>query len=89
MALSIFAVSALHLGQHTGREAWTTELVGHHASMPLAVAILLRDYRFALADIFLKRALTLTLVVVAVATAHVTIGLRWLGPVTNATPTSP
>ena len=80
MALSIFAVSALHLGQHTGREAWTTELVGHHASMPLAVAILLRDYRFALADIFLKRALTLTLVVVAVATAHVTIGLRWLGP---------
>ncbi|MFI5078789.1 MAG: hypothetical protein ACHQRO_15680, partial [Vicinamibacteria bacterium] len=83
MALSIFAVSALHLGQHTGREAWTTELVGHHASMPLAVAILLRDYRFALADIFLKRALTLTLVVVAVATAHVTVGLRWLGPVTN------
>ena len=83
MALSIFAVSALHLGQHTGREAWTTELVGHHASMPLAVAILLRDYRFALADIFLKRALTLTLVVVAVATAHVTIGLRWLGPNTD------
>ena len=51
--------------------------------MPLAVAILLRDYRFALADIFLKRALTLTLVVVAVATAHVTIGLRWLGPDTR------
>ena len=51
--------------------------------MPLAVAILLRDYRFALADIFLKRALTLTLVVVAVATAHVTIGLRWLGPNTD------
>ena len=69
MAFPFFAVSALHLGQHTGREAWTTELVGHHASMPLAVAILLRDYRFALADIFLKRALTLTLVVVAVATA--------------------
>ena len=69
MALSIFAVSALHLGQHTGREAWTTELVGHHASMPLAVAILLRDYRFALADIFLKRALTLTLVVIADSSA--------------------
>jgi two-component system, LytTR family, sensor kinase len=80
LSLSVFAVSALHLGQHTGREAWTTELVGHHASMPLAVAILLRDYRFALADIFLKRALALTLVVVAVATAHVTIGLQWLGP---------
>jgi two-component system LytT family sensor kinase len=80
LSLSIFAVSALHLGHHTGREAWPTELVGHHASMPLAVAILLRDYRFALADIFLKRALTLTLVVVAVATVHVTLGLYWLGP---------
>ncbi len=79
LALSIFAVSALHLGHHTGREAWPTELVGHHASLALAVAILLRDYRFALADIFLKRALALTLVVVAVATAHATIGLQWLG----------
>ena len=79
LALSIFAVSALHLAEHTGRESWLTELVGHHASLPLAVAILLRDYRFALADIFLKRALTLTLVVVAIAVAHLTIGLRWLG----------
>ncbi len=78
LALSIFAVSALHLGHHTGRESWPTELVGHHASLPLAVAILLRDYRFALADIFLKRALALTLVVLAVAIVHVTIGLRWL-----------
>jgi two-component system, LytTR family, sensor kinase len=79
LALSIFAVSALHLGQHTGREAWPIELVGHHASLPLAVAILLRDYRFALADIFLKRAVALSLVVVAIAIAHATIGLRWLG----------
>jgi two-component system LytT family sensor kinase len=78
LPLSIFAVSALHLGQHTGRESWPTELVGHHASLPLAVAILLRDYRFALADIFLKRALALTLVIVAIATVHATIGLRWL-----------
>ena len=80
LSLSIFAVSALHLGHHTGREAWPTELVGHHASLPLAVAILLRDYRFALADIFLKRALALTLVVVAVATAHVTVGSALAGP---------
>ncbi|MEO5820436.1 MAG: histidine kinase [Vicinamibacteraceae bacterium] len=78
LALSVFAVSALHLGQHTGRESWPIELVGHHASMPLAVAILLRDYRFALADIFLKRALSLTLVVVVIATTHAAIGLRFL-----------
>jgi signal transduction histidine kinase len=67
-ALAVFAVSALHLGHHRGggSEAWYTELTGHHASLPLALAILYEDYRFAFADIFLKRALALlTLVAVA------------------------
>src|SRR6266511_3585621 len=59
-ALSIFAVSALHLSQlHRGDPSWTVELVGHHASLPLAFAILYQDFPFALADLFLKRALTL------------------------------
>lgn len=62
-ALSVFAVSALHLTHHTGNESWMVELVGHHASIPLAVAILYQDFRFALADIFLKRALSLVLLV--------------------------
>jgi signal transduction histidine kinase len=67
-ALAVFAVSALHLGHHQGgsAETWYTELTGHHASLPLALAILYEDYRFAFADIFLKRALALlTLVAVA------------------------
>ncbi|MGE4055633.1 MAG: sensor histidine kinase [Vicinamibacterales bacterium] len=66
-ALSIFAVSALHLGQfHQGTPSWPAELIGHHASLPLAFAILYQDFPFALADLFLKRALTLlTLVAVA------------------------
>jgi hypothetical protein len=34
-------------------------VLGHHASLPLAFAILYQDYRFALADVFLKRALAL------------------------------
>ncbi len=59
-ALSIFAVSALHLSQsERGDQSWPVELVGHHASLPLAVAILYQDFPFALADLFLKRALTL------------------------------
>jgi signal transduction histidine kinase len=59
-ALSIFAVSALHLSQlHQGDASWPVELLGHHASLPLAFAILYQDFPFALADIFLKRALTL------------------------------
>jgi len=51
------------------------ELVGHHASVPLAFAILYQDFPFALADLFLKRAITLLALVaapfVAVATLHV------------------
>src|SRR5262249_53968445 len=63
-ALATFAVSALHLSHlHRGDASWPIELLGHHASLPLALAILYQDYPFALADLFLKRALTfLTLV---------------------------
>jgi two-component system LytT family sensor kinase len=65
VALSVFAVSALHLSQHTGGEdSWFIELIGHHASLPLVIAMLYQDYRFALADIFLKRALALVVLVV-------------------------
>ena len=39
------------------------ELLGHHAAIPLAFAILYQDYRFALADLFLKQALTLLAIV--------------------------
>jgi two-component system LytT family sensor kinase len=72
-ALAIFAVSALHLSQlHKGEASWPVELLGHHASLPLAFAILYQDYPFALADLFLKRALsllaTVTLAFVGVAT---------------------
>jgi two-component system LytT family sensor kinase len=63
-ALSIFAVSSLHLSQfHQGDSSWPVELLGHHASLPLAFAILYQDFPFALADLFLKRALTLLTVV--------------------------
>jgi two-component system LytT family sensor kinase len=65
--LALFAVSALHLGQfHGASEAWWTELLGHHASIPLAFVILYQDYRFAFADLFLKRAFTLVALVTAV-----------------------
>jgi two-component system LytT family sensor kinase len=64
-ALAVFAVSALHLSHHheVGTDAWFTELIGHHASLPLVLAILYEDYRFAFADIFLKRALALLVLV--------------------------
>ena len=62
VALAAFAVSALHLSRAPGttdQDPWVVELIGHHASLPLVLAILYQDYRFAFADLFLKRALSL------------------------------
>jgi signal transduction histidine kinase len=79
VALSLFAVSALHLSHHVGGDyPWWVELAGHHASLPLVLAILYQDYRFALADIFLKRALALVLLVSLVFVAYVTVASRAL-----------
>jgi signal transduction histidine kinase len=60
-ALSVFALSALHLSGQQEEKSWLVELVAHQSSLPLALAILLQDYRFAFADLFLKRALSLLL----------------------------
>ncbi len=76
-ALATFAVSALHLSQlHRGEDSWPVELVGHHASLPLAFAILYQDYRFALADLFLKRALSLLAIVTVAFAAIASFGVR-------------
>jgi signal transduction histidine kinase len=62
VAMSVFAVSALHLSDHQlSEDPWWLQLAGHHASLPLALLILYQDFRFALGDIFLKRALSFIL----------------------------
>jgi signal transduction histidine kinase len=59
VAMAVFAVSALHLSNpEFGQDPWWLQLAGHHASLPLALLILYQDFRFAFADIFLKRALS-------------------------------
>src|SRR5207244_7954143 len=88
-ALSIFAVSALHLSQlHQGDASWPVELLGHHASLPLAFAILYQDYPFALADLFLKRALAL-LKIVAFAFAGIVAFSRQSAAFERFTQTDP
>lgn len=64
-ALSVFAVSALHLSGGAEETSWFVELVAHQSSLPIAFVILLQDFRFAFADLFLKRALSLVLVTAA------------------------
>ncbi|MBP6211393.1 MAG: histidine kinase [Pyrinomonadaceae bacterium] len=60
-ALLVFAVSALHLSGEREGSSWPVELVAHQASLPLALTILSQNYRFAFADLFLKRAISLIL----------------------------
>ncbi|HEX8367687.1 MAG TPA: histidine kinase [Pyrinomonadaceae bacterium] len=60
-ALLVFAVSALHLSGDAEENSWFIELVAHQSSLPLALVILYQDFRFAFADLFLKRALSLIL----------------------------
>lgn len=64
-ALAVFAVSALHLSGEAEEKSWLVELVAHQSSLPIAFVILLQDFRFAFADLFLKRALSLVLVTAA------------------------
>ncbi|MEP7271418.1 MAG: histidine kinase, partial [Acidobacteriota bacterium] len=78
VALAVFAVSALHLSQHQEGESWWIELIGHHASLPLALAILYQDYRFALADIFLKRAMVLVVLVALAFGLYVSVAAPML-----------
>ncbi len=81
LALALFAVSASHLGRsHEGNDGWAVELVGHHAAIPLAFAILYQDYRFALADLFLKRALTLIAIVAIAFGGYTVVSLLPAGP---------
>jgi two-component system LytT family sensor kinase len=62
LALLAFAVCAFHLSAHAaGGDTLTTAVFGHHASLPLVLAILYEDYRFAFVDLFLKRAAALVL----------------------------
>lgn len=61
-SLLVFAVASLHLsGAQTEGGSWLIELIAHQASLPLALTILYQNYRFAFADLFLKRAVSLIL----------------------------
>ncbi len=70
VALAAFAASALHLSREPiADNSRFVELIGHHASLPLVLVILYQDYRFAFADLFLKRALAVLALAVTVFTA--------------------
>ena len=62
--LAVGSVAALPLSHHaSGSLPWWSDFLGHHASLPVAVAVLYRDYRFVFVDRFMKRALPFLLLV--------------------------
>ncbi|MFN7924124.1 MAG: histidine kinase [Bryobacteraceae bacterium] len=75
MALFLLALSLLHFGHGEAHSPWTIELLAHHASVPLALIVLLQDYRFVLLDAFLRVAASL-----ALAAAFVFAALKWFAP---------
>jgi signal transduction histidine kinase len=88
--LAAFAVMALHLTQHAADvDSWPIELLGHHASLPLALVILYQDYRFALADIFLKRVVTVLVVVSGALALYVNVAIPHVLPLARVDPFDP
>jgi two-component system, LytTR family, sensor kinase len=54
MSLFLLAMSFVHLGSGHARQIWSQELAFHHAAIPLALLVLLQDYRFVLLDAFFR-----------------------------------
>ena len=54
MVLFLFAISFVHFSSEHAHQAWSKEIALHHAGIPLALFVLLQDYRFLLLDAFLR-----------------------------------
>ncbi len=54
MCSSLFAMSFVHFGSGHPPQAWSKEIALHHAGIPLALFVLLQDYRFVLLDAFIR-----------------------------------
>jgi two-component sensor histidine kinase len=74
-ALAAFATTALHLSRHSANvdESFILAVLGHQGSLPLVLTILYQDYRFALVDLFLKRAVSLLLLVAIAALGYLAL----------------
>jgi len=54
MAVLLLSLSFIHLGAEAGRSPWLTEMLLHHVAIPLALFVLLQDYRFLMLDGFVR-----------------------------------
>jgi two-component system, LytTR family, sensor kinase len=54
MCSALLAISFVHFSSGHSLHAWSRELAVHHAGIPLALFVLLRDDRFVLLDAFIR-----------------------------------
>ncbi len=66
MVLFLFAISFAHFGSTHDIRAWSGEAALHHAGIPLAIFVLLQDYRFLLLDAFIRFLVNGTMAALAV-----------------------
>ncbi|MEO8098889.1 MAG: histidine kinase [Acidobacteriota bacterium] len=78
MSLFLLAMSFVHLGSGHAEQIWSQELAFHHAAIPLALLVLLQDYRFVLLDAFLRFLANVLLAVGFVSAAAIALRLGWL-----------
>ena len=85
MCLFLFAISFAHFRSESPDSGWSTELIIHHAGIPLALFVLLQDYRFVMLDAFVR---FLANVFLAAAVTYLVIrtGLKLLLVETHSVP---
>jgi two-component system, LytTR family, sensor kinase len=72
MVLFLFAISFVHFESAHDIKAWSGEAALHHAGIPLALFVLLQDYRFLLLDAFIRFLMSAGLAALAVWAAFQT-----------------
>ena len=73
IGLFLFAMSFMHFGAGESSPLWPIELLSHHDGLPLALFVLLQDYRSVLVDAmirFLANILLAAVFVAGVAVLH-------------------
>jgi hypothetical protein len=85
MCLLLFSMSFVHFGTGHPLHAWSSEAALHHGGIPLALFILMQDYRFVLLDAFVRfLANALLAAALTVAAIHGAIALKLMEPVDTA-----
>jgi len=54
MLLFLFAISFIHFEDESSHHLWPAELLVHHAGIPLALFVILQDFRFVLLDALVR-----------------------------------